>query len=347
MGGARRRRDRRRGRVRAAPVAGLTIDGTSPGGGVLGDPVREPAPAVAGWVAVLVGAAVVVAGVTGGIGPDGVALDLAQTVVRAAADLAAVVAAGAALVALLAPDRVPGADRVLTTVAPLWLGVLLVETFVRGAVVSGRGLADVRGPDLLQFLAGPRAGTGQLVALAAVLALVGVAGSRPARPGAGPGPAVLALVVVVVAAAAPAATGHTAASTVAAYAVPAVVAHVAAALLWVGGLGALLVTARDADVRTVAVPRFSRLALAAVVVLGVTGLLAATARLSSPTDLVTTAYGAVLLTKVVLLACAAALGGATRARLRAGRLPVLVWAAVEVLVLVAATGVAATLTHTA
>lgn len=87
----------------------------------------------------LVGAAVVVAGVTGGIGPDGVALDLARTVVRAAADLAAVVAAGAALVALLAPDRVPRADRVLTTVAPLWLGVLLVETFVRGAVVSGRG----------------------------------------------------------------------------------------------------------------------------------------------------------------------------------------------------------------
>lgn len=295
----------------------------------------------------LVGAAVVVAGVTGGIGPDGVAPDLAQTVVRAAADLAAVVAAGAALVALLAPDRVPGADRVLTTVAPLWLGVLLVETFVRGAVVSGRGLADVRGPDLLEFLTGPRAGTGQLVALAAVLVLVGVAGSRPARRGAGPGPAVLALVVVVVAAAAPAATGHTAASTVAVYAVPAVVAHVAAALLWVGGLGALLVTARDADVRTVAVPRFSRLALAAVVVLGVTGLIAATARLSSPTDLVTTAYGAVVLTKVVLLACAAALGGATRARLRAGRLPVLVWAAVEVLVLVAATGVAATLTHTA
>ncbi|WP_308818076.1 CopD family protein [Pseudonocardia alni] len=309
--------------------------------------MREPAPAVAGWVAVLVGAAVVVAGVTGGIGPDGVALDLAQTVARAAADLAAVVAAGAALVALLAPDRVPGADRVLTTVAPLWLGVLLVETFVRGAVVSGRGLADVRGPDLLEFLTGPRAGTGQLVALAAVLALVGVAGSRPARPGAGPGPAVLALLVVVVAAAAPAATGHTAASTVAAYAVPAVVAHVAAALLWVGGLGALLVTARDTDVRTAAVPRFSRLALAAVVVLGVTGLLAATARLSSPTDLVTTAYGTVVLTKVVLLACAAALGGATRARLRAGRLPVLVWAAVEVLVLVAATGVAATLTHTA
>lgn len=295
----------------------------------------------------LVGAAVVVAGTAGGIGPDGIALDLAQTVVRAAADLAAVVAAGAALLTLLAPDCVPGADRVLTTVAPLWLGVLLVETFVRGAVVSGRGLADVRGPDLLEFLTGPRAGTGQLVALAALLALIGVAGSRPARPGAGPGPAVLALVVVVVAAAAPAATGHTAASTVAAYAVPAVVAHVAAALLWVGGLGALLVTARDPGVRTAALPRFSRLALGAVVVLGVSGLLAATARLSSPVDLVTTAYGGLVGVKMALLAGAALLGGATRARLRAGRLPVLGWAAVEVLVLAAANGVAATLTHTA
>ncbi len=295
----------------------------------------------------LVGVAVVVAGATGGLGPDGVALDLAQALVRAAADLAAVVAAGAALIALLATDRVPAADRVLATVAPLWLGVLLVETFVRGAVVSGRGLADVRGPDLLEFLPGPRAGTGQLVALAAVLALIGVAGSRPARPGAGPGPAVLALVVVVAAAAAPAATGHAGASTVAAYAVPAVVAHVAAALLWVGGLGAVLVTARDAELLALALPRFSRLALGAVVVLGVSGALAATARLSSPTELVTTGYGAVVAAKVALFAVAAALGGATRARLRAGRLPVLVWAPVEVLVLAAATGVAATLTQTA
>ncbi|OLL99291.1 Copper resistance protein CopD [Pseudonocardia sp. Ae406_Ps2] len=326
------------------PGDGVPGDG---GAGTPGGRVREPAPAVAGWGAVLLGAAVVVAVVTRGIGPDGVAADLAQTLARAAADLLAVVAAGAALAVLLAPGRTPGADRVLTAAAPLWSAVLVAETFVRGALVSGRRLTEVRGPDVLEFLTGPRAGTGQLVAVAAALALAGVAGSRPARPGTGPGPAALALVLVVVAAAAPVATGHTAASTVAWFAVPAVVVHVAAALLWLGGLGAVLVTARDTDVLAVALPRFSRLALGAVVALGVSGALAATARLSAPVELVTTAYGAVVATKVVLLAVAAALGGITRSRLRAGRLPVLVWAAVEVLVLAGATGVAATLTHTA
>ncbi len=99
----------------------------------------------------------------------------------------------------------------------------------------------------------------------------------------------------------------------AASAAPAIVAHVAAALLWVGGLRA------DRRVRS------------ARVTVGV----------------VTTAYGGLVPAKTVLPAGAAALGGATRARLRAGRVPVLGRATVEVLLPAAATGTAATLTHTA
>ncbi|MEJ8280351.1 CopD family protein [Pseudonocardia spirodelae] len=296
----------------------------------------------------LVGAAVVSAGLSGGIGPDGVAPDLAQTLVRAAADGLALLAAGSALAAVLAPGRVPGADRVLAAVAPAWFAVLLVEVVVRAAVVSGRDIGAVGTADVLALLTGPRAGAGLLVSGAAVVVLAGVAGARPARPGSGAGPAVLALVVTVVAAAAPAATGHVAAAgTAPALTVPAVVVHVAAAVVWVGGLGAVLVTAHDPVVREVALPRFSRVALVAVLALTVSGLLAATARTGSPAELVTTAYGGVVLAKAVLLVVAAALGGATRARLRAGRVPVLAWAAVEVLVLAAATGVAGTLTRTA
>lgn len=119
------------------------------------------------------------------------------------------------------------------------------------------------------------------------------------------------------------------------------------AAVWVGGLGAMLVLARAPQVLGVALHRFSRLAGWAVAALALSGLLAATARLGSPVALVSTAYGALLTTKIVLLAGAGVLGGLTRRRLRDGRVPVLAWAAVEVLVLAAAVGVAATLTRTA
>ncbi|WP_075299401.1 MULTISPECIES: CopD family protein [unclassified Pseudonocardia] len=332
----RRRRDRwRRGR-RAAPGEELTsADVPAPG---KAGPAREPRAGPAAWCAVAAGAAVLTAGVTGGIGPDGVPLDVARTLVRTAADLAALTVAGAALAALLAPGRAPGADRVLAAAVPAWLAVLLVEAVVRGAILAGRPLGSVRIGDVVAFLTGPRAGAGLLAAAVAVVLLAGAVAARPARPGQGAGPPALVLVVAVAGAAA---------SPPAALAVPGVVLHVAAALLWVGGLGAVLVLARDPAVLRVALPRFSRLAAVCVAVLTLSGVAAATARLSSPADLVTTTYGAVVLTKVALLAGAVALGARTRRRLRDGRTPVLTWAAVEILVLVAATGVAATLTHKA
>ncbi|MFC4458837.1 CopD family protein [Pseudonocardia nematodicida] len=306
-----------------------------------------PVAAPAGWTTVVVGAAVLAAGATGGLGPDGIPVDLAATVVRATADLVAVLAAGAALSAVLVPGRVPGADRVLTVAAAAWFCVLLVEAAVRGALLSGRPLSAVRADDVVAYLTGPTAGAGLLAAGATVALLAGCALSGPAAPLRGDGPPALALVIVLAGAAAPAETGHAAASGNAVVAVPGVVLHVAAALVWTGGLGAMLVLAHRDDLLTTALPRFSRAAGWALAVLASSGLLAATARLGSPVELVTTAYGALVLTKIVLLAGAAALGGLTRRALRAGRVPVLAWAAVEILVLAAAVGVAATLTRTA
>ncbi|MBP2371021.1 CopD family protein [Pseudonocardia parietis] len=338
MAAGRRRRARRRGGVRAAPGEELSSADA---------PAREPAAVPAAWVAVVLGAAVATAALTGGIGPGGTGPDLARTLARAAADLAALAVAGAALVAVLAPGRVPGADRVLAAAVPAWLAALLVEAVARGALLAGVPLTAVRIGDVTGQLTGIRAGQGLLLAGVAVLLLAGAAAGRPARPGQGTGPPVLVLVLAVIGAAAPAATGHAAASARAVLAVPGVVLHVAAALLWVGGLGAILVLARDADVLRTALPRFSRLAGAGIAVLALSGLLAATARLSSPLEVFTTAYGGVLLAKIVLLAGAGALGYLTRRRLAAGRLPVLAWATIEILLLATATGVAATLTHTA
>lgn len=308
---------------------------------------RRPAGAPAGWAGVALGVAVLAAGATGGLGPDTVALDLAATLTRAGADLAALTAVGAALAAVLAPGRVPGSDRVLVGAAAGWLVLLVLDATVRGAVLAGRGLGAVRVGDVADYLTGPRAGAGLLVAGGAAVLLAGCALARPAAPGHGTGPPAFALAVALTGLAATPVTGHAAASARAALAVPGVLVHVLAAALWVGGLGAMLVLSRDGDALGVALPRFSRLAGWSVAALTVSGAAAATARLGSPVELVTTAYGALVLVKVGLLALAAALGALTRQRLRAGRIPVLAWAAVEVLVLAAAVGVAATLSRTA
>ncbi|MEV1294599.1 CopD family protein [Pseudonocardia sp. NPDC049635] len=307
-------------------------------------PRRDAGPAtLAGWSAVALGAAVVAAGLSGGIGPDSVPLDLAAALVRATADLAALLVAGAALTMLLAPGRSPGTDRALIVAVPAWTAVLLVEAVVRGATAAGEPLTRVRPADVVGYLTGPAAGTGLILAGTATVLLLGCVAGRPA----GAGPAALVLALAIAGAAAPAAFGHAAASPHAALAVPGVVLHVAAALLWVGGLGAVLVLAREPARLAVALPRFSRLAGWSVALLVVSGVLAATARLGSPAELVDGGYGALVLVKIVLLAGAAALGGLTRRRLRAGRIPVLAWAGVEILLLLAAIGVAATLTHTA
>ncbi|OSY37766.1 MULTISPECIES: CopD family protein [Pseudonocardia] len=314
-----------------------------------GDTARHDAgPAVVtGWCAIALGAAVVAAGASGGIAADSVPLGLAATVVRGGADLAALLVAGAALAMILAPGRVPGAGRMLIAAVPAWFAVLLVEAVVRSSIMAGESPATVRPADVVGYLTGPAAGTGLIVAGTATLLLLGCAAGLPAGSGHGAGPAVLVLVIAVAGAAAPPAFGHAAASANAVIAVPGVVLHVAAALLWVGGLGAVLVLARDPVLLADALPRFSRLAGWSVGVLAVSGLLAATARLGSPAELVGGAYGALVLVKIVLLAGAAALGGLTRRRLRAGRVPVLAWAGMEIVLLLAAVGVAATLTRTA
>lgn len=311
-----------------------------------GAPTTERRGRPAGWAGVALGAAVLAAGVTGGLGPDTVPLDLAATLTRTGADLAALTAVGAALAAMLAPGRVPGADRVLVVAAAGWLVLLVVDATVRGAVLAGRGLGAVRADDVVGYLTGPRAGTGLLVAGVAAVLLAGCALARPAAPGHGTGPPALASALALAGLVAPSVTGHAAASARAVVAVPGVVLHVVAAALWVGGLGAMLVLSRH-DALGVALPRFSRLAGWSVAVLAVSGALAATARLGSPVELVTTAYGALVLVKVALLGLAAVLGALTRRRLRAGRVPVLVWAAVEIVVLTGAVGVAATLSRTA
>ncbi|MDN5914156.1 MAG: CopD family protein [Pseudonocardia sp.] len=322
--------------------------------GAVGRTADRPAdPAVtAGWVAVALGAGVVAAGLTGGLS-SGAAAVIGAAVTRIGMDVAGVVCVGAALLGVLAPGRPgPVGDRVLLVASGVWLGLGGLDLLSRAALVTGRPVGEIGTADLRLFLFGPAAGTGLLVAaVAATLVLVG-ASARAGAPDRPTPPSVVLLVVALAGLAGPAATGHAAAGTAVVLAVTAVSLHVVAAALWVGGLGAmLLVTGRpgrlgDAPLEGI-LPRWSRLAGWCLGVVAVSGVVSATTRIGSWTELVTTGYGGLVLAKVVCLVLAGLLGGVARARLHAGRIPVLRWAGVEILVMSVAVGIAATLTQTA
>lgn len=321
--------------------------------GAVGRTADRPAdPAVAGgWIAVALGAGVVAAGLTGGLS-SGASAVIGAAVTRIGMDVAGVACVGATLLGLLVPHgpagRVgPGPDRVLLVAAGVWLGLVGLDLVSRAAVVAGAPIGEIGTAELTRFLSGPAAGAGLLVAAAAAtLVLVGASArtGAPQRPIPPPTPL---LVTALAGLAGPAATGHAAAASGVLVAVAAVALHVVAAALWVGGLGAMLLVAARPALLGAALPRWSRLAGWCLGVVAVSGVASATTRVGSWAELVTTAYGGLVLTKLACLLVAGLLGATARARLRAGRAPVLRWAGVEILVMSVAVGVAATLTQTA
>ncbi|MBW0101445.1 CopD family protein, partial [Pseudonocardia sp. KRD291] len=309
-----------------------------------GDRPADPVVA-AGWVAVALGAGVVAAGLTGGLS-SGAAAGIGAALTRIGMDVCGVVCVGAALLGRLVPGRagrVP--DRVLLVASGVWLGLGGLDLVSRAALVAGRPIGEIGTADLTRFLTGPAAGAGLLVAAAAAtLVLVG-ASARAGAPERPVPPPTALLVVALAGLAGPAATGHAAAAgSGAALAVTAVSLHVVAAALWVGGLGAVLL---EGGLPEGVLTRWSRLAGWCLGIVAVSGVVSATTRIGTWTELLTTGYGGLVLAKVACLGLAGLLGGAARARLRAGRTPVLRWAGVEILVMSVAVGLAATLGQTA
>lgn len=128
--------------------------------------------------------------------------------------------------------------------------------------------------------------------------------------------------------------------------------HAIAAALWVGSL---IAVARHiwimSDGVSRAVSRFAPLALACVIALALSGAANSYTRLESPADLLATGYGLLILIKVGLLVVLVLL--ARRARLLAltnepaQRRALLRWLVVEICLLAATIGIAASLTQTA
>ncbi len=189
---------------------------------------------------------------------------------------------------------------------------------------------------------------GQMLLAVAVLAAVA---SVLALAVTGPTGAAWTLVVVMAALGVLAQTGHAAGTANHNLAISAMFLHLAGAALWVGGLAALVLTARSlaADLGT-ATARYSAVALGAYLAVAVSGVVNGVIRVGGPEGL-TTAYGRLVLAKVALIAMLGAAGYLhRRATLpRVGAAPGAFWqlAAVELAIMGAVTGVAVALAGTA
>jgi len=305
------------------------------------------------WAVVAVGSTVVAAVLAGALAGTTLPALLGTGVTRAGGDVAGIACVGLALVGVLLPVGAPEAnrvrrraDRALVAVGSAWLVLALLGIAFRAADGYGRPVTSLTGPDLLVWTTNLAAGRGALLTVACAAAVLGCAIARLRDPDLVAGRIVL--VIALLGMLTPGVTGHASSSASHEVAVTTVALHVAAASLWVGGLGALLVLlGRRRELLATALPRFSTLAGACLAVVTVSGVLTAQVRLGSWAALFFTGYGALVIAKAGALVLLGGLGLLTRRRMAAGRVPVLRWAGIEVTLMAVTLGLAAALSQTA
>ena len=305
------------------------------------------------WAVVAVVSTVVAAVLAGALAGTTLPALLGTGVTRAGGDVAGIACVGLALVGVLLPVGVPEAnrvrrraDRALVAVGSAWLVLALLGIAFRAADGYGRPVTTLTGPDLLVWTTNLAAGRGALLTVACAGAVLGCAIARLRDPDLVAGRIVL--VIALLGMLTPGVTGHASSSASHEVAVTTVALHVAAASLWVGGLGALLVLlGRRRELLATALPRFSTLAGACLAVVTVSGVLTAQVRLGSWAALFFTGYGALVIAKAGALVLLGGLGLLTRRRMAAGRVPVLRWAGIEVTLMAVTLGLAAALSQTA
>ena len=305
------------------------------------------------WAVVAVASTVVAAVLAGALAGTTLPALLGTGVTRAGGDVAGIACVGLALVGVLLPVGAPEAnrvrrraDRALVAVGSAWLVLALLGIAFRAADGYGRPVTSLTGPDLLVWTTNLAAGRGALLTVACAAAVLGCAIARLRDPDLVAGRIVL--VIALLGMLTPGVTGHASSSASHEVAVTTVALHVAAASLWVGGLGAMLVLlGRRRELLATALPRFSTLAGFCLATVTVSGVLTAQVRLGSWAALFFTGYGALVIAKTGALVLLGGLGLLTRRRMAAGRVPVLRWAGIEVMLMAVTLGLAAALSQTA
>jgi putative copper resistance protein D len=223
---------------------------------------------------------------------------LAVTLVRAVADVSAVVAFGLAAVPMLDIDRYRGelirrATGPLTIASAIWLVAELLRLGVAAAQAAAVPVSRLGVHTAVDFAVHTTPGRSALFsAVAAALVCVTVVAT--------PRSSSTNVAVVGLAAAGVAArplTGHLSESALGGVAVA---VHTLAAALWCGALAALVLTVEHRGQWARVLPRFSQLSLACVAALLVGGVLGAVVTLGTPSQLYATGYGRLLSAKVVV-----------------------------------------------
>ncbi|MBF6092224.1 CopD family protein [Nocardia cyriacigeorgica] len=272
----------------------------------------------------------------------------AESAVRVLADLAGATVLGLAALPRV-HERLRPPWRLLAVLAGIWCGTeFVVLVFEAADVVGVRvGALDAgRFATFLTELSGGQVGIAILLGTGAIACYAALAFRRPetASPD-------LVLVFAAVALTLRPITGHMSqqpfGSVLAAV-------HALAAGAWLGLLIGLALVVRSRGEWALALPRYSAVALPLVAAVAVTGLVNGLVRIGGITPLVQTGYGRVLLAKTLILAVLLALGWWWRrdwvGRAADHRMPAeasLRRATIEVVVMAAAFGLAATLAVTA
>jgi len=289
------------------------------------------------------------------IADPGVVSRWGLVMLRMVYDLAAMATIGVLVVAVVLLSATSGGlsphsqrlVRIAGRWAALWAAAGALSVPLVLSDVAGIPVWQVLAPDVLP-LAADLPQTRALLSSAWLAALVAV-GSRRCRSGA---LGWLLLVTGVGAFLPLLLTGHTGHGDQQAAAVVGLATHVLAAAVWLGGLLALGVHVRSADLLAEALPRYSRVALACFALVAVSGVVMGWVALTEPQQLLTTAYGQLLLAKTAALGSLGVLGHWHRQR----TLPAAAaWrprafvrlAAVELVVMVATAGLAVGLSRTA
>jgi putative copper resistance protein D len=237
---------------------------------------------------------------------------LSLTAARAAADCAATVTLGLAVVPLLDTGRYRdelsrSAAVPLAVSAAVWLLTELVRLVVVSAQATALSVGTVGVQTYVDVVIHTAAGRSGAVSAVAAAAVCAVAVAAP-RTGS------VALATTGVAAAGLAArtlAGHLTASPLGGVAVG---VHAVAAGLWCGTLVGLLVTVAHRGQWARVLPRFSALALGCVGALVLAGVVSALAVVAAPADLLATGYGRILTAKVLVTVALTVLAWRNRSR---------------------------------